>query len=54
MVSIDERITKHEIERTKLNDRRDRLESELCIVNEKIVYHWAAIQNLTRKKRLVE
>ena len=54
MVSIDERITKHEIKRRKLNNRKDVLESELRIVNEKIIYHWAAIQNLNHKKGLMD
>lgn len=49
-MTIDERIAYHEIEQRKRHDEKAKLEFELNKVNEKIIYHWAAIQNLTKKK----
>ena len=49
-MTIDDRINQHEAERHKLWERKERLEAELSRIEEKIMYHWAAIQNLTRKK----
>ena len=49
-MTIDDRINQHEVERHKLWERKERLEAELSRTEEKIMYHWAAIQNLTRKK----
>jgi len=48
MASIDERIESHEIEKRKLWDRKEILEKELSAINEKIVYRWAAVQNLNK------
>ena len=49
-MTIDERITEHEIARRKLYDERDQIEEKLNSINEKIIFHWTAIQNLNAKK----
>ncbi len=48
--TIEERIAGHEIEIRKLNDKKDILEPEINEINKKLIFHWAAIQNLENKK----
>lgn len=50
MVSIDERITDHEILIKKLNDKKYILESKLNNINKKLIFHYTAICNLEIKK----
>jgi len=52
MKSITERIEFHDIEKRKLYNKKDILERKLNTINEKIIYHWAAIQNLEKKKKV--
>ena len=50
MKSIDERIIDHVKARRKLNDEKNLLEMKLNKINEKIIFHFVAIQNLAKKK----
>ena len=48
--TIEKRITRHEIEIRKLNDKKDILEPQINEINKKLIFHWAAISNLENKK----
>lgn len=49
-MNINERILFHEEQREKLHDEKEDICNRLNRVNEKLIYHWAAIQNLVKKK----
>ena len=51
-MTIEDRIITHEKLLRKWNDEKDLVETKLNHINEKIIYHWAAIQNLNLKLKL--
>lgn len=52
-MNINERIKSHEIERRKLNDKKDVLEQKLDVINDKIIFHSLAIYNLHNKTKVI-
>ena len=49
-MEIDDRIKYHYQQKQKWEDKKEKIADQLNDCNEKIIFHWTAVQNLAIKK----